>query len=254
MSKYSPIAPLPILQELHTNDLLGNYLLLLVHEVLKDPRGYIDLIDEIENTGDNPRFVVIDNGLIELGEALSMVDVIEAAALVEADCIIVPDVLGDFPATQKAVMEQVSILRNSGFPLMKVPQGSDIGQIVQCTDWLREYLATPNGDPDYWGIPRWIANEMWSRIPIVQYINASNANPKIHLLGMSSHLEGDLRCLTMPNVMGIDSANPLVMGFAGKMIEVRHTYTHMIRGDFFEQTHLGGCVVDNVQWMHNACN
>ncbi len=251
MSKYSPIGPLPLLQQLHEHNLLGNYLLLLAHEVLKDPRGYIDLIDEIENTDENPRFVVMDNGVIELDEALSVLEVVEAACYVGANCIIMPDVLGDFPATQKKVMEQISALRNCGFPIMKVPQGSNVGELVQCTDWLRDYLKPPNGDPDYWGIPRWVANNMGSRIPIVQYINACNPKPRIHLLGMSNDLKDDLRCLTMPSVVGIDSANPIVNGQAGRSI-TGIAYKHMDRGDLWEQTELTASTLYNVEFMQNA--
>lgn len=252
MSKYSPIGPLPLLRQLHERNLLGNYLLLLAHEVLKDPRGYIDLVDELKNTEDDPYFVVMDNGVIELDEALNAVDVIEAASLVQANCIIMPDVLGDFLGTQKRVMEQINILRNCGFSIMKVPQGSNVGELVQCTDWLREYLKPPNGEHDYWGIPRWIANNMRSRIPIVQYINAITDKPRIHLLGMSDELKDDLRCLTMPNVTGIDSANPLVLGLAGYTIANRPYSTHMSRGELWECTELTPAAISNVEFMQNA--
>lgn len=249
-AKYSPIAPLPLLWQLHERGILGNYLLLLAHEVLAEPLGYSDLVAQLES----PCHIIMDNGVVELGEGLNVVDVVEAANYVDADCIIMPDVLGSFIETQKQVMAQIIALRNSGFDIMKVPQGSNVGELVLCVDWIREYLPPIRKEPDYWGIPRWVANEMGSRIPIIQYINAVCDNPVIHLLGTSQNQQDDLRCTKLPGVIGIDSANPLVMGFAGKMLEVGHTYVHMDRGSFFKQKQITGCVESNVRWMHNACS
>lgn len=247
--KYSPIAPLTLLEQMHDKEILGNYLLLLAHEVLEFPRGYIDLVDSLENTGENPRFIIMDNGVVELGKALPVLKVIDAANLVEADCIITPDSLGAFRATQKLVIEQSAELRNSGFPLMKVPQGDNLPELIQCADWLRDYLQAPNGDPDYWGIPRWIANELGSRVPMTHYLGMRTPNVQIHLLGMSKHLNDDLYCTTMPGVTGIDSANPLVLGLCGGSMS-SPIYGHMERGNYWQCRELHSLARDNVEWMH----
>ncbi|KKN65409.1 hypothetical protein LCGC14_0481290 [marine sediment metagenome] len=253
MARYSPIAPLTLLEQLHEKEILGNYLLLLAHDVLEYPRGYIDLMDHIgvmEDFYPEERFIIMDNSVVELYQPLPPGKVIEAANLVEANCIMIPDVLGDFQLTQKLVMEHASLLRNCGFPLMKVPQGSNAAELVQCVDWLRDYLEVPNGDVDYWGIPRWIANQEGSRIPIIQYINAKCEDPKMHLLGMSAYLSDDLRCTKLPGVMGIDSANPLVMGFARVDLSTTSAYVHMHRGNYWQRTHPDGPVIRNVEHMH----
>ncbi len=253
MARYSPIAPLPLLEQLHKKEILGNYLLLLAHDVLEYPRGYIDLMDHINVMEDfypKERFIIMDNSVVELYHPLPVDKVIEAANLVEATCIMTPDALGDFQLTQKLVMEHVSLLRNCDFPLMKVPQGSNAAELVQCVDWLRDYLETPNGDSDYWGIPRWIANQEGSRIPIIQYINAKCKDPKINLLGMSAYLSDDLRCTKLPGVMGIDSANPLVLGGAGVELSTTSAYVHMHRGNYWQCTHLDAQVIRNVEYIH----
>ncbi len=252
MARYSPIAPLPLLEQLHEKEILGNYLLLLAHDVLEFPRGYIDLVDHIDVMEDSypkERFIIMDNSVVELYQAMPIDRVLEAANLVEADCIMTPDALGDFKATQKLVMESASVLRNCDFDLMKVPQGSNVGELVQCVDWLREYLMAPNGGPDLWGIPRWVANEIGSRIPIIQYINAKCDDPKIHLLGMSKNLDDDMRCTKLPGVMGIDSANPIVVGLAGLKMRLGD-WAHMHRGNYWGCTELRVDAIHNVEWMH----
>lgn len=250
MAKYSPIAPLPILRQLHEHDALGNYLLLLAHDILDNALEYADLVEELENNMEYPRFIVVDNGVIELGTALKVDQVIAAAQIVEADAIIMPDAIGDFHETQKLVMAQGRQLAESGFDIMKVPQGVDVGELVKCVDWLRD-KSIPGTDPDLWGIPRWVANEMGSRMPIIQYINACCADPKIHLLGMSKDLQDDLRCMQLPGVMGIDSANPVTLGLANIKMSP-HTYSHMDRGHLWACTQIHSHVLDNVRFMHEA--
>ena len=245
-ARYSPIAPLPLLEQLHDRQLLGSYLLLLAHDVLEHPRGYIDLVDSIV---DEDRFIIMDNGVIERGNALTAIEVIEAANLVDASCIMTPDVVGNFVATQKLVIEQASALRNSGFPLMKVPQGQTLPELIQCADWLRDYLETPNSDPDYWGVPRWITNELGTRASMVHYIGMRAEKPKIHLLGMSENLDDDLFCARMENTMGIDSANPLVMSYTGIVLP---DYKHVKRGCYWDLIELWPQAIDNVKWMHGS--
>ncbi len=254
-ARYSPIAPLPLLEQLHDNQILGNYLLLLAHDVLEHPRGYIDLIDALEpisphHIDHGEQFIIMDNGVIELGHALPVTEVIEAANLIDADCIIIPDVLGDFVGTQKLVVSQSSVLRNSGFPLMKLPQGKNLTELISCADWMRSYLPVPKGDPDYWGVPRWISNKLGTRASMVYYIGMRDPDPKIHLLGMSRNLDDDMFCTTMRGVMGVDSANPLVVGYAGLSMTTGH-YRHIDRGNLWQITELRDQVVENVEWMHN---
>ncbi len=245
-ARYSPIAPIRLLEQLYDKDLLGNYLLLLAHDVLEHPRGYIDLIDSLDT---KDRFIIMDNGVIELGKAMPVVDVVEAAMLVGANCIVVPDVLGSFQSTQKLVIEQSSALRNCGFPLMKLPQGKGLPELIQCVDWMRSYLEVPDSDPDYWAVPRWITNELGTRSSMVYYIGMRASIPKIHLLGMSKNRDDDMFCTTMNNVIGIDSANPLVAGYAGLSMITGH-FRHINRGNLWQITDLGDMPAGNVEWMH----
>lgn len=247
--RYSPIGPLPILEQLQGQGVLGNYLLLLAHEVLKDPRGYIDLTDELENTIENPKFIIMDNGVIERGAPVGAGELLEAAHLVEADCVVTPDVIGDAAATKKLIMDQGHLVSRD-FLLMRIPQGSCLTDLFACVDWLNDRLPA-NGGPSYWGIPRWIANSMGTRTVILNYINTKCPKAKIHLLGMSRKLRDDQKCLKLPNVIGIDSANPIVMGLMGMRMR-QGDWTHMDRGNYWECEILHTEALENVEFMHNA--
>ncbi len=247
--RYSPIAPLLLLQQLQAQDLLGNYLLLLAHEVLKDPTGYIDLIDNVENSAQHPRFIIMDNGTIERGTPVSAGEILEAANYVEADCVVTPDVVGDMAATKKLIMDQGHLVSRD-FPLMRIPQGSCYTELISCVDWLNSRLPS-NGGPSYWGVPRWIANAQVSHAPIINYINEVCPKARIHLLGMSQSIRDDQKCLRRPNVIGIDSANPIVMGLMDMAMR-KGLWTHLDRGNFWQCKELHSCAAENVEFMHNA--
>ncbi len=251
--RYSPIAPLPILEQLQGQGILGNYLLLLAHEVLKDPHGYIALVENLtplDLSEDPERFVILDNGVIERGTPVSVGELLEAANIIEADCVAAPDVIGDMAATKRLIMDQGHLISRD-FPIMRIPQGECVSDLFSCVDWLNTYLPTQGNDPMYWGIPRWIANTLSTRVPVIDYINTVCPKPRIHLLGMSQHLRDDQRSLLQSNVMGVDSANPIVMGLKGVRMHLGD-WTHLDRDDYWDRAVLHAISAANVEFMHNA--
>ncbi|MHA2068425.1 MAG: hypothetical protein ACXABY_29020 [Candidatus Thorarchaeota archaeon] len=249
MPKYSPIAPLPLLHELQSFGLLSPYLLLLAHDILKHPKGYDKLLDKMSLEYDGEVFIIVDNGVIENGAPCSKEDLIEAAHIVQATCIIAPDVLGQFHETKKLVIEQADFLRQH-YPLMYVPQGSSYKELQDCINWYIEKFPAA----EFWGVPRWIANHIGSRKPIVEYIaGCASIEAKIHLLGMSENLHDDMKCILLPNVIGIDSANPVVTGQAGIQMQ-DPAYGHLKRGSYWEDTSLRDESLENVAWMHDVCS
>jgi len=240
----------------HSDYTIGNYLLLLAHDVLKYPMEYEDLVREVRHyyRGDEDTFIIMDNSIIELGNAMHANDVIEAACVVEASCIMTPDALGGFEATKELVREQAPLLHDCNFPLMRVPQGANYTELVECVNWLIDVFPTPALSPMYWGIPRWIANELGSRAPLVNYIGniQSDSHVYIHLLGMSNNYGDDIKCALMPYVMGIDSANPPNMGTYWLDISKPKNRGHLKRGDYWEQTKLPRMSMSNIRFMHNA--
>ncbi len=254
-ARYAPIGPIKILECLYDAKVLGNYLVLLAHDVLNLPRRYIDLIDTVrEDEHRQPTFIIMDNSLIERGTAMSAEQVIEAATYVSADCIALPDVLGSFIETQKLVMAASNVLVDSGFDLMKIPQGETAEDQIKCIEWMREYLPpVTNGDLDMWAVPRWITNALGSRIPLIQYLNQAIPNPTIHLFGMSNDVRDDMRCTLLPNVVGIDSANPVVLGRKDIDLSLMWArYVHLERGDYMVSSVITEQAIRNVEYMHGC--
>ncbi len=260
-ARFSPIAPITLLEKMYEleaspgspSPILGDYLLLLAHEVLNTPYRYEELITKVRALWGTPEdaFIIMDNSVVELGAAMDIDDVIEAASVVEADCIMCPDVLGEMASTKQLIAEQAGRLLTCNFPLMRVPQGKHHEELVQCVDWIHSYLPAGEGNPEYWGIPRCITNESGSRGPIVQYINTITDKARIHLLGMSYNYFDDCASAMLPNVMGIDSANPLVLGYAN--CNMKHTkWSHPDRGNYWKYTYLNQLVLTNIEAVRRA--
>jgi len=233
------------------SDALENYLLLLAHDVIRNETDYVFLLDEMGDSQNRHELVIIDNGVIELGKAVPFEQVIEAANIACAGCIVMPDVLGDYPATKKAVVDTMGLIRDCDFPVMKVPQGKDISDLVLCIDWLK--LVMPkHPDGDYWGVPRWITNKFGARGPIIEYINRVCDAPRIHLLGMSERWPDDVYCAHMPNVIGIDSANPIVCGLHHLHMRAQVETIHMPRGNFWNKVGITPTVLENITYVRET--
>ncbi len=103
-------------------------------------------------------YKILDNSLIELGGAVDLKRVLEAAALIEADEIILPDVFQNGPATIDAVNTALSELndlypnRSWPYKLMAVAQGKDEKEWFKCYQTLLN-----NPDIDVIGVPKILA-------------------------------------------------------------------------------------------------
>ncbi len=251
--RYSPIGPIKILQKLQQAEVLGNYLLLLAHDVIAHETDYVFMLDGVAAGDISPEMIIMDNGVIELGKALRFDEVVEAANIAIAACIVMPDVLGDFDETRRVIEWEWSRIDASDYPIMKVPQGKDPSEIVQCIEWLIGALPPKEGHKDYWGIPRWITNTkgLGTRAPIIEYINRVCPEPQIHLLGMSKNITDDILCAHMPNVIGIDSANPIVFGLANMYLGL-NMYKHLPREDYWDKTDINYNVLRNIEYVRNV--
>lgn len=260
-TRYSPVAPIRVLEDLAYEEVqqdkryLGDYLLLLAHEVLDNKAAYRTLVGDVRHRHSTGAFIMMDNSVVELGKPMSVEEVIAAADVVLADVIMTPDVLGSFSRTQRVVEREAEQLLNSHYQLMRIPQGASNAELIECVDWLRTYIPTmPTHEGEegveYWGIPRWITNQLGSRGPLIQYIcMTAETEPRIHLLGMSKNIQDDLYCVRQPGVMGIDSANPLVNGYLGHTMR-KDQSRHWERGDFWECTGANEIMINNVGLMH----
>lgn len=107
---------------------------------------------------DAPGYKILDNSLIELGDAVSVERVIDAATHIRADEIILPDVFQNGPETIKAVQNALNTLHKMfpkgdwPFKLMAVAQGADEKEWYDCYKYLLEMREV-----DVIGIPKVLA-------------------------------------------------------------------------------------------------
>lgn len=265
MGKYSPVGPIAILEALEQRGLLGDYVLVLAHDVIPHVERYKQLLHK------GNRHVILDNSAVELGKPMTD-GLVDIALEIGADAIVLPDVIGSRDGTLEVIEQflgRITGLHACQLPWMGVPQGSHVDDILSCAEGIRNLLGR---NPAYWGVPRWIANEIGTRWFITAMLNKPEFTPQnctypnIHLLGMSKNLEDDLRCVRMPRVAGIDSANPIVMGLKGlnfpndyKHVPRRDVVDHGTHGvevifDYWDATEINDQVVNNVVKLRSILN
>jgi len=251
MARYSPIAPVHILQELLKQKQLSGYLLLLAHDVLAHPDEYQQLeSDMYEQNLDT--FVIMDNGVIERGAPVELSELLEAANLVDADVVVGPDVIGDLYATRRLMNEQANTIRMD-YPIMFIPQGRNEFDLHACCEFYANTYEEIRSEPltSYWGVPRWIANELGSRRPMIDIIRRYDPYACIHLLGMSKNISDDLMCSQLMGVIGIDSANPLVMAHNNRVMGGAD-YVHFDRGNYWADAKVSSIMQHNIEWITHA--
>lgn len=270
-SRFAPVAPIAIHQRLASEGALGNYHLLLAHQVLEQPaihKGfyrqqlpYIRTYQGHENWGKGSLgkpYIIMDNSLIELGYPLPVADVIVAAELVNASVIVLPDVLGDRIKTLNMVADAIieldklkaSSLYARKVKVLGVAQGQTFNDVFSCARDMIQLLGM-----DMISIPRHVTSKVGSRIELVQAV-AKYGKP-LHLLGFSDNLFDDMSALAIKGVMGIDSAVPIWYGLQGFSLPV----TPPVNADFGkrpadyeQQTEINSLVIRNIRRVESWAN
>lgn len=100
--------------------------------VLRDPSYRAFFLQEAERGA----VIIVDNGVFDLGEALPAAELIRAARAVNAEEIILPDVMGDGPGTIKASDEAAAQIRRltDDFRLCAVVHAGDDEEWLRCYD------------------------------------------------------------------------------------------------------------------------
>ena len=164
-------------------DMTG-YHMALTHLVLKHPE-YADHYKKLAESGD---FVILDNSLIELGEAATIEKVLEAAEIIKPSEIVLPDVYKKGNDTVTAVDNALIILRRNPekywFQLQAVCHGETIEDWKDCWDRLQQYQEI-----NTIAIPKVTEHQFGSRTPLVEWALENNdENKQIHLLGCWSDI------------------------------------------------------------------
>jgi hypothetical protein len=217
MTRFAPTCPPQILRGLRDDFAMGDYHLLLAHDVVKRPQEYGELFG-VER--EPFRHVIMDNSVVELGNASSLEAVVDAVRITFADVVVLPDVYGEGPETLKSISDSfpmwqaaISSLQYNNIPMqyMLVPQGRTLQEWADCCKGLAALVgAFSNYSSFWWGVPRIFQERLGkSRTEAVMLMRQYMPDWPIHLLGFSEDIEDDFRTARLPCVTGIDSAVPL---------------------------------------------
>lgn len=221
--KFAPVCPIHIYKALHdatyrkgeTQDIIGDYFLLLAHDVIANQAAYHEFFTMLRAERDIT--IIMDNSVIELGSSCNASVLVQACEIVNADVLVIPDVLEDGIATVSAADKFLGDWEEYAKPvfgddlpaLMFVPQGSHQTQWEHCVKMAAEEFASKI---KWVGIPRNLTDRIYhSRTFAVDIVKRYLPDVKIHMLGFSDHTTDDLATCHayMDDIEGIDSAVPL---------------------------------------------
>ncbi len=230
MSKFAPVAPPLMLLDLKRKGTLGDYHLLLAHDVVAQKDLYKEVFDGKYRDGSDTRpFVIMDNSVIELGEPVSDEVMKEAISIVHTDLIVLPDAIADPERTlemsTKAALSWVSFDVNA---CMVVPQGTTMNEF---TDSAEQLMKLPGVRA--WGVPRHATSKLKTRHHLTYSLMVLRPGFSIHLLGFSDDLVDDISVARAIGVSGIDSAVPIRLGLHNIPFHT-HIDSHPPRGDYWE--------------------
>jgi hypothetical protein len=169
--------------------------------------AYTDVYQRAANGGD---FIIVDNGEAE-GNRCSPQQLLDAARVLRASEIVLPDVIGDGPDTYKRAKKFVDKYGEEvqGYSLMAVAQGDNISKFMACID----LLATIPGVTTI-GLPRHSLSRCRStaaRIDLANWIRETYRKKfAIHFLGVAPTYLPEIKWAAKyaAHVRSIDSSAP----------------------------------------------
>ena len=148
----------------------------LTHLVQKYP-GYAQYASAFSG------YKILDNSLIEVGDALDIMAVHDAAVQITADELILPDVFRKGEATYKEVEKALEFYRNGSLEkkhkFMAVCQGKDPAEFAWCFAKLKALEEI-----DVIGIPKVCAKMLPEGRPGFEWLWQQDCTKEIHLLGL----------------------------------------------------------------------
>lgn len=267
MASFAPVCPAKVAQYLKDQAVLGPYNLLLAHDVA-DPENKA-LYNEVFSPADfwnyTERITILDNSVVELGDAVNVEMIAEAAFVSHANVIVLPDVLLDTKATIDRTLSALDtwtpILKEAlpwKWTYMAVPQTtknvsrqSSIEHFVTCLEQF--HLNDKDRKIGWLGIPRNLVSQGWTRSMAVQ-LARTISNRQIHLLGFSEDIVDDMFTVRHSgvDVRGIDSAVPLRAATKGIAISLNTTDAEIgPRGNWWNDVEPNSLMVKNLNKVRN---
>jgi hypothetical protein len=250
MIKFAPVCPIRIYEGLAEigPEYIGDYFLLLAHDVVANADRYATFFSKLRETRNVT--IIMDNSVIELGNACKAPLLLEACDIVKASCLAIPDVLKDGIGTVDAAIDFFKDWQGN-YPLMFIPQGKDQKDFEFCVHTANRAFGTRI---DWIGVPRNLTGRVYkSRVLAMDFL-INYFDPqfvKYHLLGFSDSMCDDFfTCKHYSNTIeGIDSAVPLRLSYKlGANNDFRDPGP---RNDWWEQANMNGIVAHNVLETRN---
>lgn len=236
---FAPVAPIQLLERLweyeceqeHEQIVLGPYHLLLAHDVMESDdkkERFKNLFEDVRDCypthGVN---IIMDNSVIELGGAVDMKWVMEAARVATANVVVIPDEMHNADATIDKLAQTIGSLTPEElqkFEFMFVPQGTTIQEFVRCIEAVQRFRPHIT----WLGIPRLAVGHLGSRRQLLEVakqicaadIMHEDAPMSFHLLGFSDDVVDDIYCAGLGIAEGIDSAVPVRCGQKGEQFRL----------------------------------
>lgn len=217
MTQYAPVGNLHVHKQLWGLGLLGDYHLLLAHQIARHAFEYQAFWHRfVDRTGVSRLDITVDNSVVELGEAMDFGKVISAATIVGATTVVLPDVINDAKRTLEqaeiAFEDHIEELEENGIGALGIAQGRDVDEVLECAAGLAELGVKRIGISKYL-----VDTPVGSRVAVAKAIGKEHELP-IHLFGFSNNMVDDLTAARQPRVVGIDSAMPIWLGLAGRLL------------------------------------
>jgi len=153
---------------------------------------------------------VVDNSVNELGEPLSVQDMKIAFDEIGGTMMISPDWIGDAKQTYEAYKESIDYFGPKR--VIGVLQGETFDEVLSGLNVYEGPVAIPYDIMSQKTDPPWLM--ALRRVIVVAYIPVDRP---VHLLGFTSLDEFDYY-KSLPNITGIDTGAPVLLGLLGKDI------------------------------------
>ena len=143
MGKFAPVCPAHIAAQLKNWHMLGEYHLLLAHDVAANSEAYASayMVNRWEQGT-----IIMDNSIIELGDSVDLQMIKTAADTVQANVVVLPDVLLDCQGTVDRIAEALPLWQEAfeigkmssldRLRFMYVPQGQTREEWIKCAQQL----------------------------------------------------------------------------------------------------------------------
>lgn len=236
MAQFAPVAPIQILEALAEADHLGHYHLLLAHHVLEEADRFRALFDNWFEKTKRPSTIIMDNSVVEMGDAMNTAKVLEACQVLQPKAHspnwvipVLTDVMANGAQTRVSATDDYTwwqehapdwplmvLLQAGGWHIDDGDEGAHYEELW--SDFCKSadhFLLGDFPKIEYVGIPRLLVNLLDGRNRAIKYVDAIRPDINVHLFGFSDDVTDDVICAQHPSVEGIDSAVPIRYGYSG---------------------------------------